>query len=65
MFIRKIMPHGNSLTVGIPANVCRDLKLKRGDFLVGTIDKDLNIVLGKMKKEAILLKDNELENSQT
>lgn len=53
MFIRKIMPHGNSLTVGIPSGVCKDLNLRRGDFLVGEIDEFGNIVLAKVSPKVV------------
>ena len=48
MYIRKISKHGNSLSVSIPATICRELKLHRGDFLMGKIDIDGSIVLAKM-----------------
>ena len=51
MYIRKISKHGNSLSVSIPATICRELKLYRGDFLMGKIDEDENIVLGKVADE--------------
>ena len=33
MTIQKIIKHGNSLAVVIPANICRDLELKLGQHL--------------------------------
>jgi len=53
MFIRKITPHGNSLTVAIPKPICRDLNLNRGDFVVGQIDAQRNIIIGKINPKVL------------
>ena len=34
MLVQKIIKHGNSLAIVIPANLCKVQGLKRGDFLV-------------------------------
>ena len=41
MTIQRIIKHGNSLAVVIPANICRELELKLGDHLELQLQKQV------------------------
>lgn len=41
------------MTVAIPKPICRDLNLNRGDFVVGQIDAQRNIIIGKINPKVL------------
>lgn len=41
MTIQRIIKHGNSLAVVIPVEICRELKLNRGDHLELQLQKQV------------------------
>ena len=45
----KIIKVGNSLAIVIPAQICRDLEIRRGDFLEITVGSRYEIILQKIK----------------
>ena len=51
MYVKKVIKHGNSLAVVIPADLCRDLLINRGDFVALAWDKDNGIVLRPITNE--------------
>ena len=45
MLVQKIIKHGNSLAVVIPAQICQQLKIARGDFVVLMLPNQYVIML--------------------
>lgn len=61
MWIQKIIKHGTSLAVVIPAQLCRDAELKRKDFVLLFLDNDNLLKIKRVDRaEALVLLDKEI-----
>ncbi len=47
MIYRKVLRHGNSLAIVLPAQVCRHLQIARGDFVLMGLTEDERLVIKK------------------
>lgn len=53
MWTRKVSKRGNAVSISLPAQLCRDLEINRGDIVVVNYDKAGWISLHKLSPEQI------------
>lgn len=53
MWTRKVSKRGNAVSVSLPAQMCRDLEINRGDIVVMNYDRTNCITLRKLSEEQV------------
>ncbi len=53
MWVRKISTRGDSICITLPRQLCRDLNIERGDFLLMNYDKTALISARKLSPQQV------------
>lgn len=50
MWVRRLYKHGGSLSISVPAQLCRVLKLRPGRHLAFVLDKERRMILEEVTR---------------